>query len=114
MSMSARDALKVYMVELLRHLPLENEIFFAMAERADLFPLGTGYSIRAKATRAEKVAYFLDHIRPGADIYLPRLLKVMKESEYYDVVKLSEEISAATRISGESNALTQTVMYIVH
>ena len=111
MSISASQALKDYNVDLLTHLPLEDEIFYAMADRANLFPLDTGDNIKAKDTRAKKVSYFLGFIGPGADIYLPILLEVMKESGVADVVQLAKKITAATGIGGESNALTQTSMY---
>ena len=101
------QALKDYNVDLLTHLPLENDIFFAMADRAGLFPLDTGNNIKAKDTRAKKVSYFLGVIGPGADIYLPKLLKVMKESGVADVVQLAEKITAATGKGSESNALIQ-------
>ena len=91
--MSARDAIKKFNVELLRQLPLENDIFFGMAKQADLFPLDTGDSIAAEPTRAKKVTYFLRHvIEPGADEYLPELLNVMKESEHANVVRLADDI----------------------
>ena len=57
-------------------------MFSGEARKADLFPLGTAASIEAKPTRVEKVAYFLQHVvEPGADDYLPKLLKVMKDSK---------------------------------
>ena len=86
-------------MELLQHLPLENDIFFAMAKQADLLPLDTGDSIAAEPTRAKKVSYFLQHVvEPGAEQYLPKLLKVMKESKFANVVKLADDIQAATGI----------------
>ena len=98
-TLSPNEAIKQFNVELLCQLPLENNIFFAMAKQADLFPLNTGNSIAAKFTRAEKVSYFLQHVvKPGAEQYLPKLLKVMKESEFANVVKLADDIQAATRI----------------
>ena len=106
MSTSASQALKDYNVDLLRNLPLEDELFFAMAERAGLFPLDTGNNIQAKETRAKKVSYFLGVIGPGADFYLPKLLQVMKDSGVGNVVQLAEKIAAATGIGGESNAIT--------
>ena len=97
--MSAKDAIKHFNVELLRHLPLEDDIFFAMANRANLFPLDVSNSIAAEPTRAKKVAYFLQHvIEPGAEEYLPTLLKVMKESKVADTVRLANDIQAATGI----------------
>ena len=70
-----------------------------MVNRADLFPLGTGASIEAKPTKAEKVSYFLQHvIEPGAEEYLPTLLNVMKESKFADTVKVADDIQAATGI----------------
>ena len=97
--MSAGEAIKNFNVKLHRHLPLENHMFFAMVKQADLFPLDTGDAIAAKPTRSEKVAYFLTHtIEPGAEEYLPKLLTVMKKSEFADVVKLADKIQAATGI----------------
>ena len=94
-----RDAIKQFNVKLIQQLPLENDIFFAMAKQDGLFPLDTGDSIAAKSTRAQKVTYFLQHIvEPGAEEYLPKLLKVMKHSKVANVVKLADEIHAATGI----------------
>ena len=99
MSTSASQALRDYNVDLLTQLPLDDEIFFAMAQRANLFPLDTGNNIKAKDTRSKKVSFFLDTIGPGADIYLPKLLKVMMESDFADVIQLAEKIVAATGIA---------------
>ena len=96
--MSAGEAIRKFNVELHRHLPLENHLFFAMVKQADLFPLDTGNAIAAKPTRSEKVAYFLTTIESGAEEYLPKLLTVMKKSEVADVVNLADEIQAATGI----------------
>ena len=95
--MSAREAIKHFNVELVQQLPLEDDIFFAIAEQASLFPLNTGNSIAAEPTRAKKVTYFLQHVaNPGAEEYLPKLLKVMKESGFANVVRLAADIQAAT------------------
>ena len=107
MPISSSQALKDYGVDLLTHLPLENPIFFAMAQGANLFPLGTDDSIRAERTRAKKVSSFLEVIGPGADSYLPILLKVMKESGVLNVVQLADKIAAATGMGGGSTNLTQ-------
>ena len=97
--MSARDAITQFNAELVQQLPLENDIFFAMAKQAYLFPLDTGESIAAKSTRAQKVTYFLQHVvEPGAEEYLPKLLKVMKDSKVANVVKLADDIQSATRL----------------
>ena len=98
-TLSPNEAIKQFNEELLRQLPLESDIFFAKANQADLFPLNTGDSIAAQPTRVKKVSYFLQHVvEPGAEQYLPKLLKVMKESEVANVVKLADDIQAATRI----------------
>ena len=97
--MSAGEAIKKFKVKLHRHLPLENDMFFAMVKQADLFPLDTGDAIAAKPTRSEKVVYFLTHIIDSeAEEYLPKLLTVMKKSKVADVVKLADKIQAATGI----------------
>ena len=96
MAISAKEAVKKFKVKLLRELPLDDPIFFAMVEEANLFPVGTGGIIRVEKSRAHKVDYFLYNvIQPGADEYLPKLLKVMRESEVDNVVKLADEIQAA-------------------
>ena len=98
-TMSAREAIKKFNMELIQQLPLENDIFFAMAAQAGLFPLDTGDSIAAEPTRAKKVTYFLQHVvEPGAEEYLPKLLKVMRDSNAANVVRLADDIQAATGI----------------
>jgi len=95
MAMSAKEAIKDSNVKLLQKLPLDDDIFFAMAKEADLFPLGSGESIAAQPTRAKKVSYFLQYVvEPGAEEYLPKLLIVMKNSGKDDVVKLAGDIQA--------------------
>ena len=95
--MSARDAITQFNTQLVQQLPLENDIFFAMAKQAYLFPLDTGESIAAKSTRAQKVNYLLRHVvEPGAEEYLPKLLKVMKDSKVVNVVRLADDIQSAT------------------
>ena len=94
--MSAKDAVTEYEVELLKQLPLDDTLFFAMARKAKLFPLNTADNIRAKPTRADKVEYFLRHVvEPGADEYLPKLLKLMKECNVDNVVRLADDMQAA-------------------
>ena len=96
-SVSAGNVIKQFNVKLVHQLPLEDAIFFAMAKHAGLFPLDTGGFIASKPTRAEKVSYFLQHIvEPGAEEYLPKLLKVMKESGFANVARLADDIQAAT------------------
>ena len=101
MALSAKDAIQKFNVELLEQLPLENPKFFGMANTAKLFPLGTGAHIKAKPTRDEKVAYFLQHVlEPGANDYLPILLKVMRECGDPGVEKLADSIKAAMQQTG--------------
>ena len=96
MEISAKDAVKNFKVELLQELPLDEPLFFAMAERAGLFPLDINKSIKAEKTRAHKVDYFLNHVvEPGADEYLPKLLQVMRESKVVNVMILADDIQAA-------------------
>ena len=95
--LSARDAIKHFNVKLVKQLPLDDVVFFTKAKQADLFPSNTGDSIKAKYTSADKASYFLQHvIEPGAEEYLPKLLKVMKESGFANVVRLAADIQAAT------------------
>ena len=95
MPLSAKDAIKKHNVELLEKLPFENPIFFGMCKTANLFPLGTAADIEAEPTRAKKVSYFLQHVvEHGADDRLPKLLKVMKESENDVLMKLAVDIQA--------------------
>ena len=93
--MSAKDVIAQFNVKLVQQLPLENNIFFAMANQAGLFPLGTDECVAAEPTRAKKVTYFLQHIvKPWAEVYLPKLLKVMKDSKVDNVVSLADDIQA--------------------
>ena len=97
--MSARDAIIDFNVKLVDQLPLENDRFFAMTKQAGLFPMNIGESIAAKSTRAQKVNYLLQYVvEPGADEYLPKLLKVMRDSKVVNVVRLADDIQAATGI----------------
>ena len=105
MAISSNDAIKEFKVELLQELPLDDPIFFAMAERANLFPMDTGNMIRAEKTRARKVDYFLQQVvEPGAELYFPRLLRLMKESKVANVVKLADDIQAVM-VSGMSKLI---------
>ena len=100
MAKSAKDVIMHFKVELLEKLPLEDTIFFALAERDGLFPLNTGNKICEEKTRADKVGYFLRHVvEPGAEEYLPKLLKVMKESKFENVEKLADDIQATLSTS---------------
>ena len=95
MAISAKNAIKKFKPELLQELPLDDPIFFAMADRDDLFPSNTGNNIYQEKTRAHKVDYFLRHVvEPGAEEYLPKLLKVMKESKFDNVKILADNIQA--------------------
>ena len=95
MAMSAKDVIKKFNVKLLQQLPLDDDIFFGMAKEANLFPGGNAESIAAQPTRAKKVSHFVQHVvEPGADVYLPKLLKVMKESDNDNVNDLADEIQA--------------------
>ena len=97
--MSTKDVVKQFSLKLCEQLPLENDIFFAMAEQAGMFPLNTGNSIKAKLTRAKKVSCLLEHVvEPGATEYLPKLLNVMRECKVVNVMKLADEIQAAIKI----------------
>ena len=96
MAISAKDAVQKFRLMLLQELPLDEPLFFAMAERAGLFPLGINRSIKAEITRAHKVDFFLDSVvQPAADEYLPKLLQVMRESEVASVMRLADDIQAA-------------------
>ena len=112
MALSAKKAVIKFKVELLQELPLEQPLFFAMAERAGLFPLTTNESIKAKETRGHKVEYFLDYVvMPGADVYLPQLLRVMRESEVGNVIRLADDIQATLQ-SGICLCVQYVHMYI--
>ena len=95
MATSAEEIVKKFKLKLLKELPLDDPFFLAMAEEADLFPMSTSDSIRAEKSRAHKVDYFLHHVvQPGADDYLPKLLKVMRESKVANLKKLADDIQA--------------------
>ena len=94
-TLSAKNAFARFNIRLLVQLPLESDIFFAMVKQACLFPRDAADRIAELSTRHEKVSYFLQHvIEPEADVYLPKLLKVMEKSEDLNVVRLADEIKA--------------------
>ena len=97
--MSTKDVVKQFSLKLCEQLPLENDIFFAMAEQAGMFPQNTSDSINAESTSAKKVSYLLQNVvEPGAEEYLPKLLKVMRECKVTNVVKLADEIEETAKI----------------
>lgn len=115
MVLSAKEAIKKYYVELLTKLPLDDEIFFGMVKCAGLLPLNTGDNIMANPTRAEKVAYFLQNvIEPGAELYLPRLLTVMKKSKSDDLTKLADEIGGEIGMYNCMYSILYTPVRICH
>ena len=96
MAKSASEAIKTFNVRLIQEVPLDNTVFFAMAKAAGLLPLDTEDNIMAQDTNVKKVNYLLRHVvGRGPDHYLPVLLKVMKDSEVSNVVKLANDIEAA-------------------
>ena len=96
MALSAKDAVQKFRVQLLQELPLDDPVFFAMVERAGLFPLDTNRRTKAEKTRGLKVDYFLDHVvEPGAVYYLSKLLEVMRESKVVNLEILADNIQAA-------------------
>ena len=98
MALSARDAITRFNKRLLEQLPLESGVFFAMVKQARLFPQDNADRIAELSTRSEKVSYFLQHVmEPGADVYLPKLLGVMKKSGDSNVVRLADEIQASMK-----------------
>ena len=84
---------KDFTVKLLRQLPLDDSFFFAMLRGADLLPLNSGPYIKALNTNADKVEYFLHQIiTPAASQNLPKLLRVMENSDAPNLVRLANEI----------------------
>ena len=96
-NMSSADAVKKFGVRLLKELPLDEDIFLEMVNDAGLLSLGYKASIKAKGTRAEKVAFFKDNIlEPGPDIQLPKLLDVIDDSDDSTAKNLAKDIRKAT------------------
>ena len=96
MAVSPNEAIQSFYVRLVKEVPLNDAVFYAMAKKAGLFPLDLDDSVKAQKTNADKVTYLLKHVvEPGADHYLPLLLQVMKKSEVHNVVKLANDIEAA-------------------
>ena len=96
MALSAKEAIRKYKVELLEELPLEDPVFFAKIDRAGLFPNSVGGIVKAEKTRPHKVDCFMDSVvEPGADEYLPMLLRVMNDSGFANVKRLANQIQTA-------------------
>ena len=93
MALSAKDIIKKFNVKLLQKLPLDEEIFFGMEKNSESASWGNAENIAAEPTRAKKVAYFLQHVaEPAADLYLPKLLEVMKDFDDDNVNVLGDEL----------------------
>ena len=88
---SAKDILRDHKVELLRILPLEDEIFLAALEKFQLLTDGNRACIRAQNSRHNKVAYFLQHVvERTPDMYLPSLICAMEQSDNLAVTELAK------------------------
>ena len=97
----ANEVIQKFNVELLEQLPLDNTIFLGKLYQANLIPPGEDGVIQQKPTRSDKVSYYLRNVvQPGADLFLPELLKVMKLSGNLSVIKLAEDIDKALLESG--------------
>ena len=111
-TMSLKDAVKHFSLELLDKLPLDNMVFLTTADTSNLFPPGVKANINAKSTNANKVAYYLDHVvNPGADQYLPKLLDVMSAYNDLTVQQLAREIRKAIGLS-KYNYYSKRIMYV--
>lgn len=89
----ATNVVRHFNVKLVRQLPLDDSEFFAMVKGARLLTLNSGAYIRELKTKAEKVEHFLHNIiEPAASQNLPKLLKVMEDSEVPNLVRLANEI----------------------
>ena len=70
-------------------------MFLAKLENSQLLPNGSGAHIQRKSTRAEKVSYFLDYVViPGANVYLPKLMNVMEQSDDLTVKALANDMKS--------------------
>ena len=89
----AKDALTHFNEDLLKILPLQSKFFLAKLKKAGLLPDNSGPSIRAKATKEEKVSYFLENVVGSAPhIYLPILIDVMDKHDNLAVKALASEM----------------------
>jgi len=107
----AEDALTHFKEDLLKVLPLENEIFLAKLEVAKILPKGTGSMIRAiaKSLRVEKVSCFIENFVSSAPHrYLPILIGVMEKED--DNLALTDLASDMKKYMGQGNILV--CMYI--
>ena len=96
--MMAADVFRYFYVQLVKKLPMDDAIFTAQLFSHDLLPGDAKEQVEAKATRADKTTYFLDHmIKPSlANTFVGsfnKLLKVMEDSEYEDVKELAKLIT---------------------
>lgn len=95
-TVSAKAVIRKFYVKLIRVLPLYDESFCDKAKKAGVLPSNVADRILAIQSDAEKVSYFLHHVvEPAADIYLPILLELMKDSQHFDVKKLANDIERA-------------------
>ena len=90
---SAKDILRDHKVELLKILPMEDEIFLAILEKFKLLTDDNGASIRAQIPSHNKVAYFLQlAVERAPDVYLPSLICAMEQSDNLAAKKLANDM----------------------
>ena len=106
-----KDAYKAYYAKLIRVLPMSDALFIAQLYVSQLLPDEVKISIAARATHAEKAAFFLDnYVEKGFDddgsnpLFLD-LLKLMQGSHDLELKSVANEIN--TRIN------EGTIYYVV-
>ena len=103
-----RRTLKQFRTDLIAKLPLDDAYFYALLVQADLFPLGSGDMVKKRTTRAEMVSFYLDEvIGRGSEIYLPKLIEVMKECNDLSLNDLAKKMKAMIR----SGIIMQNTLY---
>ena len=95
--MSTSDVFKKFYVKLVKCLPMDDTLFRAELFTNDLLPGDHKEHVESLATKFDKAAYFLDHvIKPSVTSddgsSFDKLLNVMEDSEYQNVMELAEQI----------------------
>jgi len=97
--MSTDGVFQDFSAKLVKTLPMDDDVFVAELFSAKLLPGDAKAQVKSKPTRANKAAYFLDHvIEPSLATTFSsfnKLLKVMENNDYNGMKELAKLIKSS-------------------
>ena len=106
--MAYKEVYQRYFIKLIKCLPMDDTLFFAMLSKHELLPGDTEDKLKCLTPQIEKATYFMSHvIKPSLEVdskvYLDKLLLVMSESGYKHVEEIAGKIKCEISNWGEGN-----------